>query len=241
MHECQRTYVEHVSVDYEAARRQHAAYCRKLEGLDVSVRTLDVNQDYPDCAFIEDVAIVLDEIAILASMGTESRSPEPVAIEKELSLFREVCSIDPPAAIEGGDVLQIGCTLLVGLSSRTNLAGAAALAQIVERHGYRVVPVPVLGCLHLKTACTALPDARLLVNSTWVDVRFLDEFEQLSIPANEPRAANTLPINEHVLLPANHVETGDCLSRLGLKIEPIDISEFAKAEGGVTCLSILYE
>ena len=241
MHECQRTYVEHKSVDYEAARRQHAAYCRKLEGLGVTVRTLSVNQVYPDCAFIEDVAIVLDEVAVLASMGTESRLREPLGIEKELSLFREVCWIEPPAAIEGGDVLRVGRTLLVGLSSRTNRAGGAALARIVQRHGYRVVSVPVLGCLHLKTACTALPDGRLLVNPAWLDVRGLDAFERLSIPADEPWAANTLPINERVVLPANHVETAELIGGLGFEIEPLDISEFAKAEGGVTCLSILCE
>jgi dimethylargininase len=131
--------------------------------------------------------------------------------------------------------------MLVGLSSRTNLAGAAGLAQIVERYGYRVITVPVHGCLHLKTACTALPDGRLLVNPAWLDVRGLDGFERLSIPKDEAWAASTLPINEQVLMPANHVATGDLLTRLGFKTALVDVSEFAKAEGGVTCLSILYE
>ena len=241
LHECQRTFVDATSIDYEAARQQHAAYSRKLEELGVTVRTLNVNEEYPDCTFIEDVAVVLDEVAILASMGTESRSLEPMAIAQELSSFRQLRRIKPPARIEGGDVLQVGRSLLAGLSSRTNRAGVTALARIVQHYGYRVIPVPVRACLHLKTACTALPDGRLLVNPAWLDVQALDGFARLSVPTDEPWAANTLPINGRVLLPADHVQTGDRMRRLGFEIEPLDISEFAKAEGGVTCLSILVE
>ena len=239
MHQFARTYVNPTTVDYSAARRQHANYCHKLEEVGVSVRTLCVNQQHPDCAFIEDVAIVLDEVAILSIMGTASRSLEPAAVQKELSLFREIRHIEPPATIEGGDVLRVDRTLLVGLSSRTSLAGAVKLVQIVQRYGYRVIPVPVLNCLHLKTACTALPNGQLLVNPMWLDMRSLTNYDHLAIPADEPWAANTLPINERVLLPANHVQTGELISQVGFRIEPIDISEFAKAEGGVTCLSLL--
>ncbi len=236
-----RTYVNQTSVDYSVARRQHASYCRKLEEVGVSVRTLCVNQQYPDCAFIEDVAIVLDEVVIVAAMGTASRSLEPDAVQEELSLFREVRRIETPATIEGGDVLRVDRTLLVGLSSRTSLAGAVELAQIVKRYGYRVIPVPVHNCLHLKTACTALPNGQLLVNPMWLDWTNLTEFDRLSIPADEPWAANTLSINERVLLPANHVKTAELISQVGFRIDPIDISEFAKAEGGVTCLSLLVD
>ena len=237
--QCQLTYVDHTSIDYELACRQHSEYCRTLEGLAISVRRLDVNLNYPDSTFVEDVAIVLDEVAILNSMGSTSRRGEPAGIWKELGSLRAVVRIDPPATIEGGDVLRVGRTLLVGLSSRTNRAGANALAQIVEPRGYQVVLVGVRGCLHLKTACTALPSGQLLVNPAWLDMQALNAFRTQTIPLDEPWSANTLPILDRVLLPKSHVRTDQLIRRLGFETERVDISEFAKAEGGVTCLSIL--
>src|SRR5262245_30329144 len=153
---CELTYLARTTLDYDRAIRQHTEYCEMLRQCGVAVITLDVNRDLPDCVFVEDTAIVLDEVAVLASMGTESRRPEPAGIEPELRKYRELHRIELPATIEGGDVVRVGRTLLVGLSSRTNAAGVKALEDIVRGHGYRVVPVPVRQCLHLKTACCAL-------------------------------------------------------------------------------------
>ena len=239
MHLGERTFVEHTSIDRVETLRQHAAYREKLEDLGVSVRALSTNLELPDCAFIEDCAIVLDEIAILASMGTASRAAEPAGIEAALTGIREVKRVGPPATLEGGDVLRVDRTLMVGLSSRTNRAGVTALERIVRRHGYRVVGVPVSGCLHLKTACTALPDGRLLVNPAWLDAKALDEFTKITVPVQEPWAANTLLIGDRVLIPSHHPQTAKTLRRDGLSVDTVEILEFAKAEGGVTCLSIL--
>src|SRR5262249_18005260 len=141
------TYVGREAIDYGRAVGQHEEYCGLLRQCGADVRTLDVNRDLPDCAFIEDTAIVLDEVAVLASMGAEARRPELDGIEPELRKYRPVQRVEAPAALEGGDILRMGRTLLVGLSLRTNAAGVSALEAIDRRHGYGVVPVPVRQCL----------------------------------------------------------------------------------------------
>lgn len=205
------------------------------------VLVLDVNRDLPDSVFIEDTAIVLDEIAVLASMGAESRRAEPAGIEPALKKYREVQRIERPAMIEGGDVLRVDRTLLVGLSSRTDLAGARALERITRRHGYRVEAVPVRDCLHLKTACTALPDHRLLANPAWIDLEALKEFECVPVPEEEPWAADVALVGKCVCVLASHARTAEMIAHLGFDVRTIDLSEFAKAEGGVTCLSLLLD
>ena len=239
MESCELTHISRSPIDIALALRQHEAYCEMLRRCGAEVRVLDVNLPLPDCAFIEDTAIVLDEVAVLASMGAESRHAEPAAIAPALRQYRELERVELPATLEGGDVLRIGKKLLVGVSSRTNLAGIAPLKAIARRHGYDVLPVPVHGCLHLKTACTALPDETLLVNPAWVDTEALREFELLPVPQAEPWAANVLPLNNHVCLAASHPQTAELVRSRGFNVQTVDLSEFAKAEAGVTCLSLL--
>ncbi len=236
-----RTHVGRVPVDFGLALRQHAGYCDLLRACGVEVRTLEVNRDFPDGTFIEDTAVVLDEVAVLTPMGTAARRGEPAGIEPELRKYREVHRIEPPACLEGGDVLRVGRTILVGESSRTDAAGFAALEGIAGRYGYRVVPVPLRECLHLKTACTALPDGRLLVNPAWLDTAALRGFELVPVPVEEPWAAGTLPVAGKVCLAAEHVTTAGMLRRLGFDVRATPLSEFAKAEGCVTCLSLLID
>ena len=240
MEQCQRTYVGRTPIDYRRAARQHEEYCRKLRACGADVVTLDINRDLSDCAFVEDTAIVLDEVAVLASMGAESRRAEPAGIEWELGKYREIHRVQTPATIEGGDVLCVGRKLLVGLSSRTNRAGVNALEAVVRRYGYEIVLVPLGHCLHLKTACTALPDQSLLINPAWFDVRALRGFELIPVPEAEPWAANVALVGNGVWVAADHVETGGVIRERGFEVHTINLSEFAKAEGGVTCLSILF-
>ena len=235
----ERTFAPRTGVDYDTASRQHAEYCRQLEECGANVRTLTINRELPDCTFVEDTAIILDEVAVLASMGTASRCAEPAGIEPELSRYREVCRIEPPATIEGGDVLRVDRTLFVGLSPRTNRSGIRELAAVVERFGYRVVPVSVRGCLHLKTACTALPDNRLLVNPSWLEVRALRSLRVLPVPEPEPWAANVAIIGGTVIMAAGNVRTAELVRELEFDVRTVDIAEFSKAEGGVTCLSLI--
>jgi dimethylargininase len=239
LEQCQRTHVAWAPIEYAVALRQHEAYCRMLRHCGADVVTLDVNRELPDCVFIEDTAIVLDEVAVLASMGAPSRRYEPRGIEPELRKHRPVEQVELPATIEGGDVLRVGRVLLVGLSSRTNVAGVEALAGVAGRFNYQVKSVPVRGCLHLKSACAALPDGRLLVNPDWLAPEALNGFELVRVPDAEPDAANLALVGGRVCLPAAHPRTADLVRRLGFEVETVDLSEFAKAEGCVTCLSIL--
>lgn len=237
----QRTYVSPSSINLDRAVKQHEAYRRMLSELGAEVITLDVNREMPDSVFVEDTAIVLDEVAIMTPMGAESRRKEPAGIEKELEKYREIQRIELPATIEGGDVLRAGRRLLAGISSRTNLDGIKTLESIVAHYGYGVLPVHVQGCLHLKTACSALPDGRLLVNPNWLSVSALSGFEIVTVPREEPWAANVALIGDTVCLDADHGLTAGKIRNLGFAVRTVDISEFAKAEGGVTCLSLLFQ
>jgi dimethylargininase len=239
MQSCERTFVSHAAIDSALVRAQHAAYCQALRDCRAQVVTLNVNEPLPDAAFIEDTAIVLDEVALLCSMGAASRRDEPARIEPVLRDHREVARIEPPATIEGGDVLRVCRTLLIGQSCRTNAAGIKLLAALVSRYGYEVKPVPIRGCLHLKTACTALADGRLLINRAWIDATALGGYELINVPEAEPWGANVALVANKVLLEAAHVQTADLIDSLGFTVQAIDLSEFAKAEGGVTCLSLL--
>jgi dimethylargininase len=241
MDRCELTYVERTPIDHQRARKQHDAYCRLLRRCGAEVHTLDVNRDFPDAAFIEDTAVVLDEVAVLASMGIDSRRNEPAGIEPELRKYRPVHRIEPPATIEGGDVIRVSRTLLVGVSSRTNSSGVNALKEAGRRYDYEVIPVRVHGCLHLKTACGAIDGRRLLVNPEWLDTSTLTRFELVEVPKEEPLGASLLRVGSKVLIEAEHPRTAERISKLGCHVETIDLSEFAKAEGCVTCLSILFE
>jgi len=244
MQACERTFVAHESIDCGRIAQEHAAYCRLLTECGVAVRALDANRGLPDAVFIEDTAVVLDEVAILCPMGADSRRAEPLAVEAVLREYREVVRIDLPATLEGGDVLRFGKTLLVGQSQRTNAAGVAALGSIASRYGYRVIPVPVHGALHLKTACCALPDGRLLVNPDWIDTRVLaatalGELDLVGVPEAEPWGANFAVVADSLLMNSAHVQTAELIGSLGFPVRTTDLREFAKAEGGITCLSLL--
>ncbi len=236
-----RTHLERVPIAPELAVRQHGEYCRMLRELGVDVVTLDVNRDLPDSVFIEDSAVVLDEIAVLGTMGNAARRAELAGIEAELRKHRTVHRLELPATLEGGDVLRVSRTLFVGVSSRTNPEGVRALDAIVRRYDYTVVPVGVRGCLHLKTACTALPDQCLLVNPAWLDTSALRGFETLAVPDEEPWAANTLSINGVVCMAAEHVQTAELIRTRSFDTKTVSLSEFLKAEGGLTCLSLLFD
>jgi dimethylargininase len=234
----ERTFVGRAAIGHALAAEQHRAYCQLLADCGATVITLDVNRHLPDCAFVEDTAVVLNEISVLTTMGAESRRPELLGIAAELRKYREVLPMSLPATLEGGDVLPIGKTLLVGQSLRTNAAGITQLQEIVRPYGYRVVPVAVHGCLHLKTACCALPDGRLHVNFDWIDASILAAYHCVEVPHDEPWGANIACVGENVIISAAHSQSAERLSNLRFTVRPINMSEFAKAEAGVTCLSL---
>ena len=234
------TFMERSLVDYPRALAQHRAYCDALEDCGVSVRVLPYLDALPDSVFVEDTAVVLDEVAILLPLGAPSRRAESAPMRDVLSEFRPVIERPSIARIEGGDVLRIGRTLLVGLSTRTNAEGVAALESITAPYGYDVIPIEVRGCLHFKTGCTALNDSTLLVNPDWIDVTPLRDFELVQVASSEPWAANVLRIGDQLIAASATSRTIERITARGHDVRPVDISEFAKVEAGLTCMSVVF-
>jgi dimethylargininase len=202
---------------------------------------LDVNRTMPDCVFVEDTALVLDELAIMMSPGAESRRGEPAGIEPALRQFREVKRIARPATIDGGDIVISGKTVYIGESTRTNAAAVRAMRDLITPFGYTIICVPVHGCLHLKSGCSALPDGQFLVNREWIDVAPLSRKTLIDVPEDEPWAGDVLVIGDQVIVSDQFPGTTQRLSDLGFSCVPVGVSEFAKAEGGVTCLSLVFQ
>jgi dimethylargininase len=238
---CELTYLERAPIDYPRALAQHAAYERLLEDLGLEVIRLEADEALPDCCFVEDIAIVLDEIAVLTRPGASSRRGETAAVAEALDAYRPIVRLEEPARIDGGDVLVLGHRLFVGLSNRTDAAGREALADAVRPLGYEVVPVRMDGCLHLKTAVTAAAPDVLLVNPAWVDLTPFRDLERIDVDPGEPWAANVVAAGGAVVAAAGFPRTADRLRARGLDVHTVDVSEFQKAEGGVTCKSLLFD
>jgi dimethylargininase len=236
---CELSFREREPIDLERALAQHAAYAALLRSLGLEVLELPADPAFPDCCFVEDVAVVLDEVALLTRPGAPSRRGELAAVEAALARYRPIETTLAPATLDGGDVLRVGHTLYVGRSARTNEAGIARLAALAEPLGYRVVPVAVTGCLHLKSAVTALDQERVLVNRAWLDRAAFRGLELVDVAPEEPGAANVLRVAGLVIAHAGFPRTLERIAALGYAIRPLDVSEFLKAEAAVTCKSLL--
>jgi dimethylargininase len=237
----ERTHRAREPIDVRRAAHQHREYRRALTECGARVTALPALDDLPDAVFIEDVALVLDEVAVLFRMGVRSRREEPSMTESEIGRWREVVSLPEDARAEGGDIVRLGRTLYVGRTSRTDERGIAALGAVATPLGYRVVPVDVTGCLHLKSACTALDDETLLANPAWVDVSRFEARRMIAVDPAEPGAANALRVGSSVLLQAGCPRTFERVKAAGYDARAVDVGELAKAEGSLTCLSLLFE
>jgi dimethylargininase len=236
---CELTHLERVPIDLARARAQHHAYEQRLAELGGEVRRLPADPDLADAVFIEDTAVVLDELAVIARPGAPSRRAEVAEVEQALRGERPLARIEPPGTLDGGDVLLVGRTLLVGRSSRTNDEGARQLRALLEPLGYRVDQVAVGGCLHLKSAVTAPSDDLLLLNPEWVDADGLPPGERVEVDRSEPFAGNVLRVFDTVLVDARAPRTRERLEQRGIRTVTVDQSELAKAEGGLTCCSLI--
>jgi dimethylargininase len=243
---CELTFVERQPIDIVKAQAQHTAYEHLLAKLGIRVHTLAAEPALPDSMFVEDPAIVLDELAVILPLGTKSRQPEAESLAKALAPFRKLAYITAPGALEGGDVLRIDRTLYVGQTTRTNREGIRQLAAILAPHNYKVVPVPVTGCLHLKSAVTYLGRGTLLANRPWFDTKPFDTnplpaFQWIDVDPAEPHAANALAIADTVIFPASFPKTRTRIESAGFHLTPLDISELQKAESGLTCSSLIFK
>ncbi len=238
--DCELTFVSRDVIDVATARRQHEAYAQALRASGVDVRVLAVNAEYPDGVFVEDVAVILDEVAVATTMGTASRRAEVSAVRGAIAEYRDVVDMALPATLEGGDVLRVGRTLFAGVSSRTNSQGVAALRAIAGPMGYEVVPVEVPGALHLKTCITALDDETCLVNRSWLDLSPFAGFRLIDVAPGEPWGANVLRLEHDLIMNAAYPATVEIVRGLGYPVRVVDVSEFGKAEAGLTCMSLLF-
>jgi dimethylargininase len=237
---CQLEYLERQEIDVARAVEQHRNYESVLRELGVRVISLPADPEFPDGLFVEDPAVVLDEIAVMGRMAKMERRGEAESLAMTLSDFRPLAWLNEPAMLEGGDVMRAEKMLYVGVSRRTNLAGVEQLAELTAAYGYRVVPVLVDGCMHLKTAVSYLGNRTVLANREWIDAGALAEFTIIDVPPEERWAANVLRIGETILIPSAFPKTGKILEKAGFNVRSIDTSELAKAEAGMTCMSLVF-
>jgi dimethylargininase len=238
---CELTFLDRQPIDIAKAQAQHTAYEHLLAKLGIHVHSLPAEPTLPDSMFVEDPAIVLDELAVILPLGTKSRQPEAESLARALAPFRKLANITAPGAIEGGDVLHIDRTLYVGQTTRTNAEGVRQLATILAPHAYRVVPVPVTGCLHLKSAVTYLGRNALVANRPWFDTTPFSHFQWIDVDPAEPQAGNALAIVDTVIFPASFPKTRARIESAGFHLTPLDISELQKAESGLTCSSLIFD
>ena len=239
INDCELTHVDRVPIDVVRARAQHRAYESCLAALGCEVRRIPVDDRYPDAVFIEDTAIVLDEVAILTRPGAESRRGEVDAVAEVLRGYRTLVNVDAPGTLDGGDVLRLDRVIYVGRTPRTNDRGIDNLREIVAPYGYSVVAVPVDGCLHLKSAVTRVAADALLINRDWVSPALFNGWRLIDV--DEPSAANALLIGESVIFPEELARTRRRLETQGIDVRAVPASELAKAEGGVTCCSLIVQ
>jgi dimethylargininase len=226
-------------IDVALARRQHAEYCRALQKLGLSLTWIRGDNALPDCCFVEDTAVVFGEKAVICNMGVKSRANEVAEVTKVMEELKETYHIKPPATIDGGDVLVVEDRVFVGISARTNLHAVNQLKKILENSRMNVVPVKVHKVLHLKSACTYLGNEVVILSRGCFDTNVLQDLRKIIVPRGEEYAADCLAVNETVLIVKGHTETRKLVEKEGFQVEELDVSEFRKGDGALTCLSIL--
>lgn len=241
MQDCELTHLPRVPIDLALAGRQHAAYEQALREAGCEVRQLPELPKQPDSVFVEDTVIALDEVAVITRPGAASRRAEVDSMAAALSGLRKVLHIEAPGTIDGGDVLRLDRVLYVGASARSSSDGIAQLGRLLAPFDYRVVAAPLHGCLHLKSAVTRVARDRLLVNPDWVDAACFSGWSTVAIDATEPHAANALWLGDAVIHAASAPRTSAKLRALGIDVRSVDMSEMEKAEGAVTCCSVILD
>jgi dimethylargininase len=238
---CELSFIPRQPISLQIAREQHRAYEQILEKLGARVISLPAERDLPDSMFVEDPALVLDELAVVFPLGTESRRPEAASLAQAISKFRKLEYLKLPGTLEGGDVLRIGRKLFVGVTKRSNAEGIRQLAAILAPHGYEVIAAPVTGCLHLKSAVTCIGRDTLLANRAWFHATPFSSYSWIDVDPAEPHAANALTLGNTVVFPASFPRTSARIEAHGFHVTPLDISELQKAESGLTCSSLIFE
>jgi dimethylargininase len=224
--------------DYALALAQHTKYAEALECAGLHVTILEPLSAFPDAYFVEDVAVVTAEVAVITRPGAETRRGEEAFIEPVLAKYRPIARIVNPATLDGGDVLIAGRRVVVGLTDRTNPEGARQLRKILSPHGYQVVGIPVSKGLHLKSSVNLIGQDVLLVTREFAHHDALVGFRLVVVEEGDEYSANVLWVNDHILVPAGYPRTCSLLEPLERQIVELDMSEMRKMDGGLTCLSL---
>lgn len=238
---CELTYAPRQVIDAVRADHQHRRYESLLVDAGCGIDRLPVEPDLPDSVFVEDTAVVLDELAVLTRPGAVSRRAEVSSVATILGTYRELAYIEAPGTLDGGDVLTVGRRIFVGIGHRTNEEGAAQLRRLLKPFGYSVVAVLARNCLHLKSAVTCLAENTLLINPDWTEPDQFPGCEMVEIDRREPDAANVLRVNDRIIAQASFPHTRAVLEERDFAVTTADLSELAKAEGAVTCCSLVFE
>ena len=240
--DCELSFVAPSAIDIERAIAQHRAYQQALQSLGCRVLALPAQEAMPDAVFVEDVALVLDEVAVMTRPGAASRRDEGASVEAVLAGFRPLLRIEAPGTVDGGDVLRIGRAIFVGHSARSNAEGIAQLRTLLSPLGYTVQAVATRDCLHLKSAATQVAPDTLLVQPAWVDPAVFGGYRLVEIDPDEEHAANALRIGNgaNVIHPDCFPRTQQRLRDAGIVVTGVDVSELQKAEGAVTCCSLVF-
>jgi len=241
MARCELSHIAREPIDLSLAREQHRVYEQTLGELGCEVCSLPEERDLADCVFVEDTAVVVAELALLARSGAVSRRAEVPAVATLLKPHRRLERIVPPGTLDGGDVLVLGRRVFVGSSGRTDRAAFEQLESLLGPLGYEMVAIPVRRCLHLKSAVTRIGENRVLANRDWIDADLFPGIEIVDVHPREAGAANVLIVGDRVICATGFPRTRDRLAEAGVDVREVDLSELAKAEGGVTCCSIVYE
>ena len=237
--ECEITHIDRSPIDVNVAQEQHHAYVQALKELGCAVLELPAEGHLPDSVFVEDTAVILPEVALITRPGADSRKPETESIIPILRPYRELVFIESPATVDGGDVLVMGKNIYVGMSTRSNQMAVDQMNNLLGKYGYKVQGVELHDCLHLKTAVTRVDDKTLLINRRWVDVENFEGYELIDVDESEPFAANCLPVGDAIIFPVEFPKTAAKLEAHGYKLKPVVADELAKAEGAVTCCSLI--
>ncbi len=237
--ECEITHIDRTPIDLDIANAQHQEYVNALAEIGCEVIELPAETDLPDSVFVEDTAFILPEVAVITRPGADSRKPETESIIQALSPHRALVRVIEPATVDGGDVLVLGKNIYVGISTRSNIASVNQMQELLDNYGYTVTRVKMHDCLHLKTAVTKVDEKTLLINPKWVDNFHFKDFNWIIVDPSEPFAANCLPVNGRIIFPTAFPKTREKLEAHGYKVKAVTVDELAKAEGAVTCCSLI--
>lgn len=228
---------------FEKAREQHENYIRALKKAGLEVTVLESDNKYPDSTFVEDPAIVTKDFAVITNPGAESRKGETREIAETLLNFYsedQIFKIKAPATLEGGDVMQVNNIFYIGLSERTNKMGGEELKEILKENGLKGVIVDFKDILHLKTGIAYIGDNTLVTIKSFIDKEEFSDYDKIILDDEESYAANCIRVNEYVIIPKGFPEAKNKIEKAGFNTLSVDVSEFRKIDGGLSCLSLRF-